>query len=78
MPPGSGRLSKRAIIRGSYARVMRRGLGPGTALIFLALLAGRRLVVHGSAHFAHGVLRVLVVLVALIAVAGIRLLVSRR
>jgi hypothetical protein len=57
---------------------MRRGLGPGVAAVFVALIVVRRLVLRGSAHFTHGVVRVLVVLVALLAVAGIRLLASRR
>jgi hypothetical protein len=57
---------------------MRRGLGPGVALLFVALLVARRLVVRDSAHFSHGALRVLIIVVALFAVAGIRLLVSRR
>jgi hypothetical protein len=57
---------------------MRRGLGPGVALIFVALLVLRRVVVRDSAHFSHGALRVIIVVVALFAVAGIRLLVSRR
>jgi len=57
---------------------MRRTLGPGAALIFVALLLVRQLVVRGSAHFAHGAAQVLVVLVALLAVAGIRLFASRR
>ena len=57
---------------------MRRGLGPGVALLFVALLVVRRLGVRDSAHFAHGVLRVLVVVVALVAIAAIRLLATRR
>jgi hypothetical protein len=57
---------------------MRRNFGPGVALIFVALLLVRRLVVRGSAHFAHGVAQVLIVAVALVAIAGIRLFVSRR
>jgi len=57
---------------------MRRGLGPGVALIFVGLLVLRRVVVRDSAHFSHGALRVIIVVVALFAVAGIRLLVSRR
>lgn len=57
---------------------MRRNLGPGAALIFVALLLVRRLVVRGSAHFAHGAVQVLIVVIALLAVAGIRLLASRR
>lgn len=57
---------------------MRRTLGPGAALLFVALIVVRRIVLRGSAHFSHGAVRVLVVLVALLAVAGIRLLVSRR
>ena len=57
---------------------MRRSLGPGAALVFIALLLLRRLVLRGSAHFSHGAVRVLVVVVALLAVAGIRLLASRR
>ena len=57
---------------------MRRTLGPGAALLFVALIALRRLVLRGSAHFSHGGVRVLVVVVALLAVAGLRLLVSRR
>jgi hypothetical protein len=56
----------------------RRNLGPGVAAVFVALIVVRRLVLRGSAHFTHGVVRVLIVLVALFAVAGIRLLVSRR
>jgi hypothetical protein len=35
-------------------------------------------VVRDSAHFSHGALRVVIIVVALFAVAGIRLLVSRR
>jgi hypothetical protein len=57
---------------------MRRGLGPGVAAVFLALLVIRRVVVRDSAHFAHGVLRILIVVVAVVAIAGIRLFVSRR
>ena len=57
---------------------MRRTLGPGVALVFIALIVVRRLVLRGSAHFSHGGVRVLVVVVALLAVAGIRLLASRR
>jgi len=57
---------------------MRRNFGPGVALIFVALLVGRRLLVRDSAHFAHGAARVLIIVVALLAVAGIRLLVGRR
>jgi hypothetical protein len=57
---------------------MRRGLGPGVAAVFLALLVARRLLVRDSAHIAHGVLRVLIVVVAVVAIAGIRLFVSRR
>jgi hypothetical protein len=57
---------------------MRRSLGPSAALVFVALLVLRHLVLRGSAHLSHGAARVLVVLVALLAVAGIRLLASRR
>ena len=57
---------------------MRRGLGPGVALLFVALIVVRRLVVRDSAHFSHGALRVVIIVVALLAVAGIRLLASRR
>jgi hypothetical protein len=57
---------------------MRRSLGPGAALVFVALLVVRRVVLRGSAHFSHGALRVLIILVALLAVAGIRLFASRR
>lgn len=57
---------------------MRRGLGPGVALLFVALIVVRRLVVRDSSHFSHGALRVVIIVVALLAVAGIRLLVSRR
>jgi hypothetical protein len=57
---------------------MRRNLGPGAGLIFVALLLVRHLVLRGSAHFTHGAAQVLVVLVALLAVAGIRLFASRR
>lgn len=57
---------------------MRRSFGPGAALVFVALLVVRHLVLRGSAHFSHGAVRVLVVLVALLAVAGIRLFASRR
>jgi hypothetical protein len=57
---------------------MRRSLGPGAGLLFVALLLVRRLVLRGSAHFSHGAARVLIVLIALLAIAGIRLLVSRR
>ena len=57
---------------------MRRGLGPGVAAVFPALLVLRRVVVRDNSHFAHGVLRVLIVVVAVVAIAGIRLFVSRR
>jgi hypothetical protein len=57
---------------------MRRSLGPGAALLFVVFLVLRRALVRGSAHFSHGALRVAIVVVALLAVAGIRLLVSRR
>jgi hypothetical protein len=57
---------------------MRRSLGPGAGVIFVAFLLVRRLVVRGSAHFAHGAVQVLVIVVALLAVAAIRLLASRR
>jgi hypothetical protein len=57
---------------------MRRSLGPGAALLFVAFLLVRRVLVRDSAHFSHGALRVVIVVVALLAVAGIRLLVSRR
>ena len=57
---------------------MRRTFGPGVALVFLVLLLVRRFVVRDSGHFAHGAVRVLIVVLALVAVAGIRLLVSRR
>ena len=48
------------------------------ALLFVALIVVRRLVVRDSAHFSHGALRVVIIVVALLAVAGIRLLASRR
>jgi hypothetical protein len=57
---------------------MRRGLGPGVAAVFLALLVLRRLVVRDSSHFAHGALRVVIVVVAVVAIAAVRLFVSRR
>ena len=57
---------------------MRRGLGPGVAFVFVALLLARRLLLRDTAHFSHGAVRVLIVVVALLAIAGIRLLVSRR
>jgi hypothetical protein len=57
---------------------MRRSFGPGVGLVFVALLLVRRLVVRGSAHFSHGAAQAVVVVVALLAIAGIRLLVSRR
>jgi hypothetical protein len=47
-------------------------------LVFVALIVVRHAVLRGSAHFAHGAERVLIVVVALLAVAGIRLLASRR
>jgi hypothetical protein len=76
---GIGRaLSKSAVIYRSYAGRMRRSFGPGVALLFAALLVVRHAVLRSSAHFAHGAERVLIVVVALLAVAGIRLLVSRR
>jgi hypothetical protein len=57
---------------------MRRGLGPGVALVFVALLVVRRVVLRDSAHFSHGVERVVIVVAALLALAGLRLFVSRR
>jgi hypothetical protein len=57
---------------------MRRGLGPGAAALFVVFLLLRRLLIRDSAHFSHGALRVLIVVVALLAVAGLRVLVSRR
>lgn len=48
------------------------------AALFVGLVVVRRLVLRGSAHFTHGAVQVLVAVVALLAVAGIRLLVSRR
>jgi hypothetical protein len=57
---------------------MRRGLGPGVAAVFLALLVLRRVVVRDSSHLAHGVLRVLIVAVAVVAIAAVRLFVGRR
>jgi hypothetical protein len=57
---------------------MRRGLGPGVALVFVALLVVRRVVLRDSAHFSHGAARVVIVVVALLAIAGIRLLAGRR
>lgn len=62
----------------SYAQPVRRTFGPGIALIFIVLLVLRRLVLRDTAHFSHGAVRVIIVVVALLAVAGIRLLVSRR
>jgi len=58
--------------------VRRRNFGPGVAALFVGLVVVRRLVLRGSAHFTHGAVQVLVAVVALLAVAGIRLLVSRR
>lgn len=57
---------------------MRRGLGPGVAALFVALLIVRRLVLRDSAHFSHGAVRVAIVVVALLAIAAIRLLATRR
>jgi hypothetical protein len=57
---------------------MRRSLGPGAALLFVVFLVVRRALLRGSAHFTHGAVQVVVVVVALFAIAGIRLLVSRR
>lgn len=57
---------------------MRRGLGPGVAALFVALLIVRRLVLRDSAHFSHGAVRVVIVVVALLAIAAIRLLATRR
>jgi hypothetical protein len=57
---------------------MRRSLGPSAALVFIALLVVRHLVLRGSVHFSPGAARVIVVLVALLGVAGLRLFASRR
>ena len=56
----------------------RRNLGPGTAALFVAFLLVRRLVLRGSGHYTHGAVQVLIVVLALVAIAGIRLFVSRR
>ncbi len=47
-------------------------------MLFVALIVVRRLVVRDSSHFSHGAVRIVIIVVALLAVAGIRLLVSRR
>ena len=57
---------------------MRRGLGPGVAAVFVALLLARRVLLRDSAHFSHGAVRVVIVVVSLVAIAGIRLIFGRR